>query len=139
MHDDPPWRVWINTVDSCVSILGLPGTETHTLTHRGRSRVGMGCNQEPLICRKPHNTTIPPSTDSTLCFNVCTHTHFQSALKPPLQSLSPHALPHLVPEPQEEAALHVQQSLAAEAFSWGRDPEISGLSSWRTIHAVILF
>lgn len=70
-----------------MSILGLPGAETHTLTHRGRSRVGMGRKQEPLICIKPHfsplraNTTPPPlPADSSLCFNVCTHTHtLQSA------------------------------------------------------------
>lgn len=49
-----------------MSIHVLLGAEAHTLTHRGRSRVGLGCKTEPLICRKPHfcllraNTPPPP-------------------------------------------------------------------------------
>lgn len=72
---DPPvesrdrhrWQLCVNT--------WLSGS-THS--HGGRSRVGTGCEEEPLICRKPHfyllrantTTTIPPPSS----FNLCTHT-----------------------------------------------------------------
>lgn len=80
MHEDLLRRLWISAVGSCASIVGLVGVQTHTLTHHGRSTVGMGFKHEPLICIKPHvcllraNTPPLPLTDSSLCFNVCAAT-----------------------------------------------------------------
>lgn len=51
----PPLRLWISSVDSCVSIVGLPAAQTHSLRHRGGSTVGMGRKTEPLICINPHD------------------------------------------------------------------------------------
>lgn len=72
---------------------GLPGAETHTLTHRGRSRAGMGCKQEPLICIKPHfyllradtTNTPPPFTWFIFmfqCMRMHTHSNLHIAFKP---------------------------------------------------------
>lgn len=112
----------------------------------------MGRKQEPLICIKPHfsplraNTTPPPlPADSSLCFNVCTHTHtLQSANH--LYNLHYHHTHTSAPLP-----LRCIQSVAtgggaahtvnpsSRGLRLGRDPEITGLASWRTVHAVILF
>lgn len=114
--------------------------------------MGMGRKQEPLICIKPHfsplraNTTPPPlPADSSLCFNVCTHTHtLQSANH--LYNLHYHRTHTSAPLP-----LRCIQSVAtgggaahtvnpsSRGLRLGRDPEITGLASWRTVHAVILF
>lgn len=136
MRGDPLWRLWISTVDSCVSILGLPGAETHTLTHHGRSRAGMGCKQEPLIFIKPHfyllraNTTNPSFVWFIFkfqCMHMHTHSNPHLAFKPTLQSaVSSHTLPglisshplHCIQSAAPRGSANMQWSPAAKAFGW---------------------
>ncbi len=152
MRRDPLQRLWISAVDSCVSILGLPGAETHMHTHShttgGRER-GWDVSKKPLICIKPHfylmraNTTTPPSFDSSSCLSVCTRTHtlihisYLNQLyihQYHLMSSSP-LYPIWSPRRQHWHA----RKPSGRGPQLGRHPEIAGFGSWRTIHAVILF
>lgn len=54
----PSLGLWISTVDSCVSIVGSPGGQTHALVHGGRSAVG-GRGRCPGKAFDMHKTSRP--------------------------------------------------------------------------------
>lgn len=92
-----------------------------------------------------HNPPSPPSWFILMFQRMHTHTH-SPIRKPPLQSpLSSHT------HTSAPLPLRCIQSVAtgggaahtvnpsSRGLRLGRDPEITGLASWRTVHAVILF
>lgn len=145
----PPRRLWISTVDSCVSIAGLPGGQTHALVHGGRSTVGMGRQRKPLICIK--TSRLPPQSQCSqppplplIQPNVLMHARARSLIH--ISHLNPLYKPSL--SPRSSLFIHLfstvsnlQPQKAAQASGWKKrkkEKEIRRLLGYSWCNPVLL-
>lgn len=89
-----------------------------------------------------HNPPLLPA-DSSLCFNVCTHTLSNPQTTFTISIIITHTsapLPFCCIQSVATGGGAAHTVNPSSRGLWlGRDPEITGLVSWRTVHAVILF